>query len=71
VRRDLNSPFDSPRDFVPRLLGVFPRGKRQCDEKLIFAQDVEAVAIAAVAAAAAHRDRDNLLTLAVIVASYF
>jgi hypothetical protein len=52
LRRDLNSLFDSPRDLGPRLLGVFPRLKRQCEERSIFlAEDAEAVARPYIAAA--------------------
>ena len=45
LRRDLNSFFDGTRDFGSRLFGVFPRPKRQRDERsLVLAADAEAVA---------------------------
>ena len=45
LQRDLNSLFDGTRDLGSRLFGVFPRPKRQRDERsLVLAADAEAVA---------------------------
>jgi hypothetical protein len=37
VKRAASRLFDSPRDLGTRLLGVFPRLKRQCDERSFLA----------------------------------
>ena len=70
--RDLNSLSDGTRDLGSRLFGVFPRPKRQRDERsLVLAADAEAVSRSRNAAGKRHRitSLTSQFRYAVIVAS--